>query len=212
MKHGLGSSRLENFADCVFAVAATLLIISVTVDADGGRFGLAIVVAWPQYAAYAFSFVMIGLWWMNHQTCMSVVDRVDRIFLFANIALLACIAFLPFPTRLVAAHMGDGSLSMAMLMYGLTLTTAATCFAFAWLHAASDDLLIAKNADPHVVSAMWRFVLLGVPITLAATLLAFAHPKLGLALFVALALYFAVGTSLFGRDKEAVEGLERAPR
>ena len=101
------TSRLEFFADGVFAIAATLLIIDVSVDAPGGELGAALVHSWPQYAAYAISFLVIGIWWVNHHACMAVIGRVDRTFLFANIALLACIAFLPFPTRLVAEHFRD---------------------------------------------------------------------------------------------------------
>ena len=96
------TSRLEVFADAVFAIAATLLIIDVSADAPGGALGAALVHSWPQYAAYVVSFVTIGIWWVNHHACMAVIGRADRTFLFANIALLACVAFLPFPTRLVA--------------------------------------------------------------------------------------------------------------
>jgi len=33
---------------------------------------------------------------------MTLIDHADRTFLFANIALLACIAFLPFSTAVCA--------------------------------------------------------------------------------------------------------------
>ena len=48
------TSRLELFADAVFAIAATLLIIDVfSVDAPGGELAAALEHSWPQYAAYA---------------------------------------------------------------------------------------------------------------------------------------------------------------
>jgi uncharacterized membrane protein len=90
------TSRLETFADGVFAIAAALLIIDVSVNAPGGELGAALKHSWPQYAAYAVSFLMIGIWWVNHHAFMAVIDRADRIFLFATIALLACIASSPF--------------------------------------------------------------------------------------------------------------------
>src|SRR5262245_40852744 len=124
------TSRLEFFADGVFAIAATLLIIDVSVDARGGELGSALVEAWPQYAAYAVSFLVIGVWWVNHHSCMLVIDRADRGFLFATIAFLACVAFLPFPTRLVAEHFRDDGLRAAALTYGLTNTAAAISCTF----------------------------------------------------------------------------------
>src|SRR5207237_363739 len=61
VRHGretnrVATKRLEAFADGVFAIAATLLIIDVTADAHGGALGAELRHAWPQYAAYGVSF------------------------------------------------------------------------------------------------------------------------------------------------------------
>jgi uncharacterized membrane protein len=194
------TSRLETFADAVFAIAATLLILDVSVDAPGADLGAALEHSWPQYAAYAVSFLIIGIWWVNHHASMAVIDRVDRTLLFASIAMLACVAFLPFPTRLVAEHFRDDGVRAAAITYGLTMTAAATCFAFCWFHAASGRRLIAETADQGVVSGISRSVIPGVPVNAAATLVALWSPYTGLVLFAALALFYVVGSSLFGRD------------
>ena len=89
------TSRLETFADGVFAIAATLLIIDVSVNGSGAELGAELKHSWPQYAAYAVSFLIIGIWWVNHHAHMAVIDRVDRTLLFATIAMLACIAAFP---------------------------------------------------------------------------------------------------------------------
>lgn len=65
------------FADAIFAIAATLLILDVSVHAPGGSLGAAIKHAWPQYAAYGVSFLIIGIWWVNHHHCMTLIDRAD---------------------------------------------------------------------------------------------------------------------------------------
>ncbi len=78
------TSRLEIFADAVFAIAATLLILDVSVRAPGGELGAALEHSWPQYAAYAVSFVTIGIWWVNHHAVVVLIGRVDRTFLFAT--------------------------------------------------------------------------------------------------------------------------------
>jgi uncharacterized membrane protein len=193
------TTRLEIFADAVFAIAATLLILDVTADAPGDELGTALVHAWPEYAAYAISFVIIGIWWVNHHAYMEMIGRVDRTFLFVTIALLACIGFLPFPTRLVAEHFRDDGVRAAAITYGLTMTAAAICFAFSWFYAASGGRLIAETADPRKVSSQTRSVIPGVPINAAATLVALWSPHTALALFAALALFYVLGSSLFGR-------------
>ena len=45
------TSRLETFADGVFAIAATLLIIDVSVNAFGAELVAELMHSWPQYAA-----------------------------------------------------------------------------------------------------------------------------------------------------------------
>ena len=142
------TSRLELFADAVFAIAATLLIVDVSVDAQGGALGAALEHSWPQYAAYAVSFVTIGIWWVNHHAFLAMIGRADRTFLFANIGGLACIAFLPFPTGLVAEHFRDNGVRAAVITYGLTMTAAAICFGFGWFYATSGRRLIAGAGRP----------------------------------------------------------------
>lgn len=194
------TSRLEAFADAVFAIAATLLIIDVSVDAPGGELGADLKHSWPQYAAYFVSFLIIAIWWVNHHACMAVIGRANRSFLFINVALLACIAFLPFPTRLVAEHFRDDGVQAAAITYGLTMTAAAICFASLWFYAAKGRRLIAEVADQRVVDGLSRSVVPGVPINAAATLVALWSAYVGLALFAALALFYVLGGALFGRD------------
>jgi uncharacterized membrane protein len=191
---------MEIFSDGVFAIAATLLIIDVSVDAPGAELGAALKHSWPQYAAYAVSFLMIGIWWVNHHSYMVVIDRVDRTLLFGTIAFLACIAFLPFPTRLVAEHFRDDGVRAAAITYGLTMTAAATSATFFWFYATSGRRLIAEIADQRVISAMSRALIPAVPINAAATLVALWSPYTALALFASLALFYVLGGSLFEND------------
>ena len=110
------------------------------------------------------------------------------------------IAFLPFPTGLVAEHFRDNGVRAAAITYGLTMTAAAICFASLWFYAAIGRRLIAETVDQRVVNGMTRSVIPGVPINAAATLVALWSPYTGLVLFAALALFYVVGSSLFGRD------------
>jgi uncharacterized membrane protein len=192
------TGRLETFADGVFAIAATLLIIDVTADAPGGALGHAVLQAWPEYAAYAVSFLTIGIMWINHHTCMRQIGTIDRTFMAINLLLLMCIAFVPFPTRLIAEHFHDNGLRAAALTYGITLVATSICFASFWFYAARGDRLIAEDADPRVISGISRSYLPGVPIYGAATLVSIWAPKVGVALFAAIALFYLVESSVFG--------------
>jgi uncharacterized membrane protein len=72
------AARLETFADGIFAIAATLLIIDVSVPGElEGSLGRELLDIWPQYAGYAVSFVTIGIMWVNHHRLIRQIERVD---------------------------------------------------------------------------------------------------------------------------------------
>jgi uncharacterized membrane protein len=191
-------NRLEAFADGVFAIAATLLILSVDNRIGGGALGGQLTHAWPSYVAYAVSFVTIGIMWINHHMLMGQIGRVDRRFILANVGLLLCIAFVPFPTRLVAEHVRDSSARDAALTYGFTMTTTAVFFSVVWFYASLGGRLLRDDADPRVVAGISRSYLPGPLIYLTATLIAFASSTASVVLYLAIAAFYVLQSSLFG--------------
>jgi uncharacterized membrane protein len=196
----MNPSRLETFADGVFAIAATLLILSVdgAVPGSESALGKQLSHAWPSYVAYAVSFVTIGIMWINHHTLMNQIGSVDRRFLLATIGLLMCIAFVPFPTRLVAEHVRDASAREAALAYGFTMTTTACFFAIVWFYAAGRGRLLREDADQRTVAGISRSYLPGPWIYLTATLIAFASATASVVLYLAIAGFYVLESSLFG--------------
>ena len=67
-------SRLQSYVDAILAIAATLLILNVTVT-GGGSLSHSLVHAWPSYAAYAVSFLTIGVIWINHHAILRLIER-----------------------------------------------------------------------------------------------------------------------------------------
>jgi uncharacterized membrane protein len=187
--------RLETFADGVFAIAATLLILSV----DGAVHDPSdLTHAWPSYVAYAVSFVTIGIMWTNHHLLMTQVARIDRRFTVATLGLLMCIAFVPFPTRLVAEHVRDSTARDAALAYGFTLTITGVFFSIVWFYAARGGRLLHEDADPRVVAGISRSYLPGPWIYLAATLIAFASSWASVILFLLITAFYVIESSVFG--------------
>ena len=198
------TARLETFADGVFAIAATLLILNVDtqVGEDVHDLGARIAHVWPSYLAYGVSFITIGIMWVNHHTMLEQIERADRRFLLANIGLLMCIAFVPFPTRLVAEHVrGDGA-EAATLTYGFTMVATAVMFSVTWFYASVGRRLLRRDADAGVVSGLSRSYLPGPWIYLAATLLAFASPTVSVIAYLAIAAFYVIESSIFGGAAE----------
>jgi uncharacterized membrane protein len=197
--------RLETFADGVFAIAATLLILTVdgAVGGEGIGLGAELRHAWPAYVGYVVSFVTIGIMWLNHHTVMSLVERVDRRFLLANLGLLMCIAFVPFPTRLMAEHIRGAGAESAALAYGFTLTATALFFNTVWFYASRGGRLLRADCDPRAVAGITRTYLPGPLIYLGATLVAFASPTASALLYLAIAALYVVESSVFGGRETA---------
>jgi TMEM175 potassium channel family protein len=197
----VSTSRLETFADGVFAIAATLLILNVDaqISEGSGAIGKRLLEIWPSYIGYAVSFVTIGIIWSNHHTVMGQLGRVNRTFLMQNTLLLMCVAFLPFPTRLIAEHLRDRhDLQPAALAYGGTMTVMAACYIVLWLYASRGGRLLRDDYDPRTVSGITRSYAPGIPLYLSATLLALVSPLSSVAIFGGIALFYVVESSIFG--------------
>src|SRR2546430_12610672 len=194
------SGRAEAFSDGVFAIAIMLLILAVGIDQARAKGPLEpeLLHLWPAYIAYAVSFVTIGIMWVNHHLVFRQFARVDRPLLLLNVLLLMLIAFVPFPTRVVAefAH-SAGDRQAAAFLYGITMTMTAILFLSVWLYGSRR--LLRSDADPREVSGITRSYLPGTPMYATATLIALASSTASLIIFGAIALFYALSSSFFGK-------------
>jgi len=197
------TARLETFADGVFAIAATLLVLNVDIP-ELGTHSLAheLTRLWPAYVGYAVSFATIGILWVNHHTVLLQLRGADRIFLFINVLFLLCVAFIPFPTRLLATYVRTGDGRAAAVAYGITLTATAVFFNFIWRYAiGGGGRLLRPDADRREVDGITRSYRPGVPMYAAATIVGIFQAEVSAVLFTAIALFYVLSSSLFGREE-----------
>ena len=198
------TGRLETFADGVFGIAATLLILSVDTHVGspkGYELRGTLLDAWPSYLAYAISFLTIGIIWMNHRTMMNQIDRTDRPFLILTIGFLLVVAFIPLPTRLVAEFIGKDGARAATVTYGITLTLLAAMFNGLWFYAVRGGRLLRADADDRTVRGISKTFVFGPWIYLAATVVSAIAPTVGAIVFMLFALFWVIESSVFGRDR-----------
>jgi uncharacterized membrane protein len=199
------TARLETFADGVFAIAATLLILNVEVP-DLGDHSLSheLLRLWPAYIGYVVSFVTIGIIWVNHHTVLDLLHSTDRTFLFINVFFLLCIAFIPFPTRLLATYVRTDDGQAAAVLYGITLTTTAVFFNLMWRYAiGAGGRLLRADADRRVVDGITRSYRPGVAMYAGAAIVGFFQAEVSATLYAAIALFYVLSSSLFGREDVA---------
>jgi uncharacterized membrane protein len=195
------TSRVEAFSDGVFAIAITLLILAVGIEQSisHGSVEHTLLHLWPAYIAYAVSFLTVGIMWVNHHQVFRHFERVDRPLLLLNILLLMCISFTPFPTRVVADHATNAAdREAAAVLYGLTMTLTAICFFSVWIYGSRH--LLRPDTDMREVSGITRSYLPGAPVYALATAIAFVNSVVSLIMFGAIAIFYAISSSFFGRE------------
>jgi uncharacterized membrane protein len=195
-----GTTRMETFSDGVFAIAATLLVLEISVStAHRNDLGSALLHLWPSYLAYVTSFITIGIIWMNHHACVETIARVDRTFLFLNLLLLLTVAFLPFPTRLVADYLQKPGEQSAVYAYATTFVVMAIIYNIWWRYASTGRRLIAEDVPEARLQAITRAFNPGVPIYGLALLVAVFSPLASVFLTFAIAAFYLPSAALFER-------------
>jgi len=197
---GRGPERLEAFSDGVFAIAITLLVLEIRVPA-ADRFvsSRALIDAlgelWPSYVGYLVSFVTIGIMWANHHNLFRHVRRVDHSLLLANLFLLLGVGFVPFPTALLAASIGEPSAQVGVLVYSGTFVAIALAFNVLWYRARKGGHLLRQDTSRASIEAITRSYRYGVPGYLLSFLLALVNPTLGMVVIVGLVILYLLPRS-----------------
>jgi uncharacterized membrane protein len=191
--------RAESFSDGVFAVAITVLVFDLLpIGAElmrGTELTHTLVTAWPQYAAYAISFLTIGIMWLNHHMMVAHLRRIDQALLVLNLLLLMGIVALPFPTALVARELAPdakaGALQVATVVYGLVMVFISVVFGGMWFYLTSHQEQLVRGGQMDLprwarlrfTGGMWGYVA-GVLVAL------FISPAAGLVIYALLAVYY----------------------
>ncbi|GGP45384.1 TMEM175 family protein [Streptomyces melanogenes] len=188
----ISPARLQALSDGIIAIAATLLILEVKPPGAEERVWSALWHEWPSLAAYAVTFLIIGIAWVHHHNLFHQVRRVDRPLLFLNIGMLATVSFLPLPTATLGNHLRGDDAGPAAVFYTLSMLLASLWFTLLWHHLCRRPELLHTGAREHARNAR-RHSLLGPVGYAVAALIALFSPVGALAVSAALVVYFIVG-------------------
>ncbi len=187
----LGKGRMEAFSDGVFSIAATLLVLDVAVHPPGTPLEQ-VLHAWPAYVAYVVSFVTIGGAWLAHTALTDRLAQSDSILLRLNLLLLLVVAFLPFPTRLVAdALQHTDAERVAVTFYGLTLL-AIRVLGSGLAEYARREHLYSPPGEGEEPPGEQRKLLPVVSGYVIAVIIGLVLPGAAVALYFAIAIYLVV--------------------
>src|ERR1700674_4137496 len=179
-------ARAEAFSDGIFAIAATLLVLDLGVPRLEPTLLDGFLHEWPAYAAYATSFLTIGIIWVNHHAVLERLERLDRGMLFLNVVFLLFVALIPFPTKVLAHYLQSGGdyAHVAAAAYGVAMILMGISFSILNYYATARGLIGQQHR-----LGFWQQVRysIGLLMYVIGTALSFVDARIALIIYAVMA-------------------------
>lgn len=194
---GTTKNRLEAFSDGVIAIIITIMVLELKVP--HGDSLAALWPLWPKFLSYLLSFVYLGIYWNNHHHLLHTLHRVNGAVMWGNLHLLFWLSLIPFAT----AWMGENAFApVPTAMYGAGLLMCAISWvilqrAIIRIEGPGSTLARAVGTDRKAMVSQGLY-LAGIP-------LAFVHPAISGACYVAVAVMWLVPDRRIERQLEQGE-------
>jgi uncharacterized membrane protein len=183
-------SRLEPFADGIFAISATLLVLNFAVPALGDASNAALVHAltsqWPKLLAFLLSFFIMVNYWRLHSAMFHDVRVLDHTTIILNAAFLVVAAFIPYATNVAGTY---PTLPAAAVLYSIVLLIGALLGFFMTRHLIESR---AYNVDvpPERARVTYRRIRFSLYIRIVGLIFAFFLPIVSYVIYWVMIIYF----------------------
>jgi uncharacterized membrane protein len=154
---GTDSGRVLALSDGVFAVAITLLVLTIQVPNLPPTSSLitlntqlldSLLALWPTVLGYIISFLVVGAYWRAHRHIFRHIKRYDAAFLTLNLLLLLTVSFLPLPTGVIGRYPGSW---VAVVFYALSLALTGVMTFLLWWYASRAYRLIDAHLEKNII-------------------------------------------------------------
>ena len=197
------TSRLEAFSDGVIAVIITIMVLELHVPREEGWPGLWSVA--PRLAVYLMSFLMVGIYWINHHDLMKRTEEVDHGVLWANLGFLFVLSLVPYFVEYLDDKMFN---SFSAVLYESTMMAAGLAFfVLRWTVMRRQQYAGALRASDK--AELWKHVA-SLLLYVISIPLAFYSPWLSLSINLLVTLIWVVpGLGTQGARKRDHSGSSR---
>lgn len=183
-------TRLNTLTDGVFAIVMTLLVFDLTLPRESENLAADLARLLPNFLSYAFSFVILGVYWTAHHRLMEFITQGDHFLLWLNILFLMFVSLIPFSAGLLSHY---GATRIALEVYGLNLVMVGLSHLLTLGYAVRGGRLIGQQFSP--LSTQAGLLLAGLPVIvyLVAMSIAWVNPLASLFAFVFVPLLYVTG-------------------
>ena len=181
------TKRIETLVDGIFAIAMTLLVLSLNVPhlpyptTDTAVLN-SLEAMGQQFFIYFISFLLLASFWRVNHAQFYFIKKTDQTLLWINIIWLSLIALLPFSTNLIGSY---GYLKVPLIFFDLNLFFIGLLFNLNWYYADKKKL-IDENTDPEMIKFQEKYNFALPLIALIAIGLTFISPELSSLVYFAL--------------------------
>lgn len=140
------TKRIETLVDGIFAIAMTLLVLTIDVPNITGQISNAAIAQYlidlmPKFFAYVLSFILLAVFWrINHQQ-FNLIKHVNSTLLWINILWLMLVALVPFSASLAGEY---GNYQIPMIFFNLNMFLIGIFFTLNWSYAYRNNFLDAS--------------------------------------------------------------------
>jgi uncharacterized membrane protein len=197
----MNKNRFDNFSDGVFAIAVTLLILNVRIpdskNLDNHHLNLVLYHLIPHVVTFAFSFLVIGVFWVAHHRIFSFIKVLDSRLLWLNILYLLFIAIIPLPAAILSEN---PFLPTSILLYTITLFVIAMMHFVLLEYANRNSTLTHDALTSDIHQSAQRNALVGPVCYVAAAVCSFFYVYASFFFIVAAMVFY-----IFFAGKSKVE-------
>ena len=207
----IGTSRVETFSDGVISIIITIMVLSLKLpdfkhDDTTLRMRHYLEELLPYFGAYAFSFMMIGIFWTNHHHMFHLLGRINEVLIWQNLFFLFWMSLIPIATAMVGAN---PKLSESIAIYGFVMMMTTLAFTIMRIYTLrkglvhkSDDEAMGKKIYTVSLKARTKSYI-GTAAYLLSIPLAFISIYLAYVCFIVPAIIFFVPDGI--DDEELAE-------
>ncbi len=144
----LGTTRLEAFSDGVIAIIITIMVLQLKLpdlnkDSSTRDIWSHLINLLPYLITYAFSFMMIGIFWTNHHHMFHLLEKADIHLLWQNFIFLFLLSLIPFATSIVGSN---PFVALSPAVYGSVMLLTTLSFTI-MRHYSIRKHLLHKDED-----------------------------------------------------------------
>jgi uncharacterized membrane protein len=184
IRRAIGKGRIEAFSDGVIAIIITIMVLELKVPHGTGFADL--LPAVPVLLSYALSFVYVGIYWNNHHHLFQAARGVSGPIMWANLHLLFWMSLIPF----VTSWIGETRNAVApVASYGIILLMTAIAYQLLATMLARHD---GPGSRSPAAIGHDRKGWLSIVLYALGVVLSLAWPDLGIAAYVAVALFWFI--------------------